>query len=136
MRVRALGIGAIVVAWAALSACGGDEGPNEKRFDGDSADVAAVVDRLQDYAREGDSSKVCSDLMTPQLAAYIARSYDTTCARRVGEQLGSNGTTITVRRLEVEGPLASATVVERNRNVTGLAFVKRDGKWRISRIRG
>jgi hypothetical protein len=136
MWLRAIGIGAVALACGVVGACGGDEGPNEKRFDGDSADVAAVVDRVQTYAREGDSSKICSDLMTPQLAAYIARSFDTTCARRVDEQLGSKGTTITVRRLQVQGPLASATVVEANRNVTGLAFVKRDGKWRISRIRG
>lgn len=120
----------------ALGACGGDEGANEKRFDGDSEEVAAVVDRLQDYARESDGSKICSDLMTPQLAGFIARTFDTTCARRVADQLGAEGTTITVRRLQVQGPLASATVVEANRNVTGLAFVKRDGEWRISRIRG
>ena len=131
-----MAFGALALACTALGACGGDEGPNEKRFDGDSADVAAVVDRLQDYARESDGSKICSDLMTPQLAQFVASSYDTTCAERVAAQLGGNGTTITVRRLQVEGPLASATVVEGNRNVTGLAFVKREGKWRISRIRG
>jgi hypothetical protein len=54
----------------------------------------------------------------------------------VSSQLGGERTTITVRRLAVEGPLASATVVERRGDVTGMAFVKRDGKWRISRIRG
>jgi hypothetical protein len=136
MWIRAVAIGALALACAALGACGDDEGPNEKRFDGDSADVAAVVDRLQDYAREGEGSKICSELMTPQLARFIASSYDKGCAERVASQLAGDGTTITVRRLQVQGPLASATVVEANRNVTGLAFVKSDGKWRISRIRG
>jgi hypothetical protein len=135
MRLRAFGFGTLVVVCAALGACGGDKGANEKRFDGDSADVAAVVDRLQTYARDGDGSKICSDLMTPQLSRFIAASFNTSCAKRVADQLGDK-TTITVRRLQVDGPLASATVVEANRTFTGMAFVKRDGKWRISRIRG
>jgi hypothetical protein len=134
MRIRA--IGAFALACVALGACGGDKGANEKRFDGDSADVAAVVDQLQTYAREGDGAKICADLMTPQLARFIESSFSTSCAKRVSDQLGDKGTTITVRRLRVDGPLASATVVEQNRNVTGMAFIKRDGEWRISRIRG
>lgn len=120
----------------ALAACGGDDGANEKRFDGESKEVAAVVDRLQDYARDSDGSKICSDLMTEQLARYIETSFDSPCEERVSEQLGAKGTTITVRRLRVDGPLASASVNEENGNVTGMAFVKRDGEWRISRIRG
>lgn len=134
--MRLIGLGTLVLICAALGACGGDQGANEKRFDGDSADVAAVVDQLQSYARAGDGSKICSDLLTPQLSQFIASSFKTSCAKRVAVQLGSKGTTITVRRLSVNGPLASATVAEANRNVTGMAFVKRDGKWRISRIRG
>jgi hypothetical protein len=132
MRLRLIALGALVL----VSACGGAEGDNEKRFDGDSADVAAVVDQLQSYARDGDGAKICSDLMTPQLSRFIADSFGTSCAKRVTTQLGGDSATITVRRLQVQGPLASATVVEGNRNVTGLAFVKRDGEWRISRIRG
>jgi hypothetical protein len=135
MRLRAIGFGTLVLVGAALGACGGDKGANEERFDGDSADVAAVVDRLQTYAREGDGSKICSELMTPQLSQFIAASFNSSCAKRVADQLGAK-TTISVRRLRVDGPLASATVVEANRNVTGMAFIKRDGKWRISRIRG
>ena len=135
MRLRTIGFGTLVLVCAALGACGGGNGANEKRFDGDSADVAAVVDRLQTYAREGDGSKICSDLLTPQLSQFIATSFNSSCAKRVADQLGAK-TTITVRRLRVDGPLASATVVEANRNVTGMAFIKRDGEWRISRIRG
>jgi hypothetical protein len=136
MRLRAIGFGVLVLLCAALGACGGDKGANEKRFDGDSADVAAVVDRLQSYAREGDGSKICSELLTARLSQFIASSFKASCAQRVTDQLGSKGATITVRRLSVDGPIASATVVEANRNVTGMAFVKSDGEWRISRIRG
>jgi hypothetical protein len=121
---------------AVATGCGGDDGPNAKRFDGDSADVAAVVDQLQEYARLDDGLKICSELLTPQLERYIEDSFDTSCEDRVNEQLGDAETTITVRKLQVNGPLASATVSEHNGNVTGMAFVKRDGEWRISRIRG
>ena len=74
--------------------------------------------------------------MTPQLAQFVASSFDTSCEKRVSQQLGDDATRITIRRLRVDGPLASATVTEQNRNVTGMAFVKRDGEWRISRISG
>jgi hypothetical protein len=135
LAMRLKGIGVVMVL-ALIAGCGGDEGPNEKRFDGESKDVAAVVDRLQEYARLDDGPKICAELLTPQLEKYIAASFDTSCEDRVNEQLGDADTTITVRRVNVEGPLASATVRENNGSVTGMAFVKRDGEWRISRIRG
>jgi hypothetical protein len=127
---------ALLLLPALAAGCGGDEGPNEERFDGESADVAAVVDQLQEYARLDDGPKICAELLTPQLESHIERSFDTDCEERVNEQLGDAETTITVRRLRVDGPLASATVSENNGAVTGMAFIKRDGEWRISRIRG
>ena len=135
MRLKRTGV-ALLLASIGMAGCGGDDGANEKRFDGDPKEVAAVVDRLQEYAREGDGPKICSELMTPQLARFIAASFETSCETRVEEQLGDDATTITIRRLRVDGPLASATVTEESDNVTGMAFVKLDGEWRISRIRG
>jgi hypothetical protein len=126
----------LLLAAIGIAGCGGDDGSNEKRFDGESKEVAAVVDRLQEYARDSDGSKICSELMTPRLGRFIAESFDTTCEARVNEQLGDEEATITIRRLRVDGPLASATVAEESDEVTGMAFVKRDGEWRISRIRG
>jgi hypothetical protein len=134
--MRKTTVSLLAVCVAAAGCGGGDEGSNEKRFDGESKHVAAVIDRLQDYARDSDGPKICSELLTPELSRYIARSFDTSCQHRVNEQLGDEATTITVRRLRVEGPLASATVAESNSNVTGISFVKRDGHWRISRISG
>jgi hypothetical protein len=136
MRTKTMLVALLASSMAAAGCGGGGEGPNEKRFDGESAHVAAVVDRLQDYARDSDGPTICSELLTPQLSRYIASSFGTSCPKRVTAQLGDQATTITVRRLRVEGPLASATVTEANRNVTGIAFVKRDGQWRISRISG
>jgi hypothetical protein len=132
--MRKATVASLAVCVAAAGCGGGGEGQNEQRFDGESKHVAAVIDRLQDYARDSDGPKICSELLTPQLSRYIARSFDTSCQQRVNAQLGDEATTITVRRVRVEGPLASATVTESNSNVTGIAFVKRDGHWRISRI--
>jgi hypothetical protein len=136
MLAKRTGVALLLVP-AILAGCGGgDEGPNEKRFDGDSADVASVVDELQRYARLDDGAKICEELPTPQLESNIERSFDVACEERVNEQLGDADTTITVRRLRVDGPLASATVSENDGKLTGMAFVKRDEEWRISRIRG
>jgi hypothetical protein len=136
MGIKTAGVVVLLACTVTAGCGGGDDGPNAKRFDGDSKEVAAVVDRLQEYARDSDGPKICSDLMTPQLARFVASSFDSSCEKRVNEQLGDDATTITIRRLRVDGPLASATVTEQNRNVTGMAFVKRDGDWRISRISG
>jgi hypothetical protein len=124
----------LLVVLLAFAGCGGG-GANEKRFSGDSKDVAAVVDRLQDSARQGDSGVICDELLTKELTAFISKSYGKACSARVAEQL-TKQTTITVDRLQVQGPLASATVKEQNGHITGLAFIKRDGEWRISRIQG
>ena len=66
--MRKITVALLAVCVAAAGCGGGDEGPNEKRFDGESAHVAAVVDRLQDYARDSDGPRICSELLTPQLA--------------------------------------------------------------------
>src|SRR4051794_15796783 len=65
---------ALALAGLAMAGCGGD-GPNAKRFSGESKDVAAVVDRVQEYAHDGDAAKICDDLLTPQLARFIAKSF-------------------------------------------------------------
>jgi hypothetical protein len=112
-----------------LAGCGGDEGPNEKRFDGDAADVATVVDKLQAYARLDDGAKICEELL-------VESSSGNGCEERVNDRFGDADTTLTVRRVRVDGARASATVARDNGTVIRLAFVERDGEWRIGSIRG
>jgi hypothetical protein len=118
-----------IAALALLAGCGGDEGPNEQRFDGDAADVATVVDKLQSYARLDDGAKICEELL-------VADSSDDGCEERVNDRLGDADTTLTVRRLRVDGQRASASVTDGRGKVIAVTFVESDGDWRISRMRG
>jgi hypothetical protein len=127
---------ALLLVPALLAGCGGDEGPNEQRFDGEASDIAAVVDELQRYARLSDGASICEELLTPQLESEIEGSSELACPERVNEQLGDADTTITVRRVRVDGTHAFATVTETNRKVTTMEFAKRDEEWRIDGMRG
>jgi hypothetical protein len=133
MRFKRHGLALLLIP-AIVAGCGGDEGPNEQRFDGDAQDVAAVVDELQRYARLNDGASICAELLTPQLESDIERSSELACPERVNEQLGDADTTITVRRLRVDGPRAFATVNETDRKLGAIEFVQRDEEWRINRI--
>jgi hypothetical protein len=112
-----------------VGGCGGDEGPNEQRFDGDAANVATVVDKLQSYARLDDGAKICEELL-------VEDSSGDGCEERVNDRLGDADTTLTVRRLRVDGRRASATVTDGRGKVIAMAFVESDGDWRISGMRG
>jgi hypothetical protein len=133
MRLERHHLAMLLVA-ALLAGCGGDDGPNEQRFDGDAQDVAAVVDELQRYARLNDGASICEELLTPQLESQVERASELACPERINEQLGDADTTITVRRVSVDGPHAMATLTKSK--LTAMEFVKRDGEWRINRLRG
>ena len=61
MTLARLGAVVLLVAFVAVGAfvfaTRGADGANAKRFDGESKDVAAVVDRLQEYARDSDGPR-------------------------------------------------------------------------------
>ena len=51
----------LALAGAALLGCGSDDSP---KFEGEKADVAAVIDNLGKSARAGDGAAICNDLFT------------------------------------------------------------------------
>ena len=91
--------------------------------------MATVVDKLQSYARLDDGAKICEELL-------VEDSSDDGCEQRVNDRLGDADTTLTVRRLRVDGRRASASVSDGRGKVIAMAFVESDGDWRISRLRG
>jgi hypothetical protein len=134
MRTRALAVAGLAVL--AVTGCGGSspDGANAKRFSGERRDVARVVDALQSAARSGDAHKICSELLTGNLAAEIGARVGTSCEAQVKRQLVSDGETLAVQRLLVRGTVAVATVREQNRNISQLVFRRQGGDWRLSGI--
>ena len=134
MRTRTLA--ATGLAALAVTGCGGgsSDGSNAKRFSGDQREVARVVDALQSAARSGDAHKICSKLLTGNLAGEIGARGGTSCEAQVKRQLVSDGETLAVRRLVVRGTVAVATVREQNRKLSQLVFHRQGGGWRVSGI--
>ena len=131
-----LGLGAVTGCLVLVGACGGeDDGPNAKRFDGKSKDVAAVIDDLQSAARSGEPERVCDDVFAPQLRATIERETGKSCAQRVRQQIMAKDATFKAGRVKVDGDdSAVVSVTDGNGNRSVLYLSKSDDDWRIVQI--
>jgi hypothetical protein len=134
MTIRFPFIAAVACA-AALGACGGgDDDTNESRFEGEEAEVAAVIDRLTTAAREEDAKTICEDLITENLQISIRRAAGTSCAAEVGENIFAEDAEFRAEDIAVTEDTATAEVVDQHEQRSNLLF-ERDGEsWRIARI--
>ena len=128
---------AIAAAAALAVGCGGDDdGRNAQRYDGEQREVARVVDELEQASREGDSTRICDELFTEELARLIAARNRRGCEARVGEQQLDEQARIDVNEIKVEGDQARVGVRERDGDRVILTL-RRDGdSWRILSIVG
>jgi hypothetical protein len=122
----------------ALAGCGGGDEPdpknNAERFEGDERQVAELVDRLGEAAREGDTATICDDFLTAELQARIGEASGTSCAQELEENIVSGETTFAVESIEVESDDATAVVVDHEDRKSRLFLVRDQGDWRITRI--
>ena len=130
-----LGLGAATGCLLLAGACGGDNGPNAKRFDGDKKDVAAVIDDLQSAARDGKPGDICKKLFTAQLRTTIERETKTSCSARIKQQVVTDDAKFkaTKVRLDTEDS-AIVNVVDGNGNKSVLYLTRDDDNWRIGQI--
>ena len=131
MRV-AVGLAAACVA--AMSACGGEDGANAKRYEGDQKEVAAAIDDLQSAAREGDGEKICDDLFGKKLRADIAQQTGESCEARVKEQFAAKETTLTVKQVRMRGEKSAVVNVTDQEGSTSVLYLEDDDGWRLVRI--
>ena len=141
MRFRFSAIGVLLAALAValpLAGCGGgggdNEGKNAKNFSGEQKQVAQVIDDLVAASRDGDATKICTEIFTPSLAKVVGARSKTTCKAAVQKQLVNPKEDITITALTVKTPNGLATVREQNGNATRLTLLKESGKWRINGI--
>jgi hypothetical protein len=123
-------------ALAAPGCGGGDEGPNEKRFDGEKAKVAAVVDDLQAASRKADAAEICETIFSNQLADQVTEETGTTCSARVKEQIVADDATFRVDAIDLRGEtnaIARVSDQSQRRSVLYLAR-KGDSGWEITDI--
>ena len=130
-----LGLGAATGCLLLAGACGGEDGPNAKRFDGESKDVAAVIDDLQAASREGDPERICDEVFAPSLSKAIRTETGTSCPKRVRALLVSKDATFKVEGVRMDGKKkAIANVSDKAGARSVLYMSETDDGWRIARI--
>jgi hypothetical protein len=130
-----LGLAAATGCLLLAGACGGDDGPNAKRFDGENKDVAAVIDDLQSASRENEPERICKEVFAPALAKAIARETSSSCPKRVGELLVSEDATFKAGGVRMDGTeKAVVNVTDKAGNKSILYMAKTDDGWRIASI--
>ena len=67
----AIAVVAVVVLLAVGVIGGDDEGSNASRFSGEQADVATVIDQVQDALDSNDGRRLCNDLLSPSFEASV-----------------------------------------------------------------
>ena len=132
---RTLGLGTLAGCLLLAGACGGDDGPNAKRFEGDKKDVAAVIDDLQSFARDGKADEICEEVFTAQLRATIKRETKTACSARVEKQIVNDKATFKLDKVRIDSKdTAVANVTDGSGTKSVLYLAKDDDKWRIGQI--
>ncbi len=130
---------ALLLAAAALQGCGGSDDTDAQRdgaVGGDQREVLETIDALQGASRRGDSRMICTEIFTPELARSIENASGRTCATEVRGRLFRPGQSISVgRSIDVRGNTATAIIREQTGDVSTLHMLKRDGRWRINRVR-
>jgi hypothetical protein len=121
----------LALAGAALLGCGSDDSP---KFEGEKADVAAVIDNLGEAARDGDGAAICNDLFTSNLRISVARASRQSCASEVTEKIVSKDTKFEIEDVSVVGARATARVKDQKDRTSALLLEKSGDEWRIARI--
>jgi hypothetical protein len=138
VQVQVRIVTAHIVAVLAVGCGSGDNGgdaagPNEAKFDGDNAEVAAVVDRLTEASRDGEPGVVCGELFTEELAERTGRVAGS-CEAEVQQELVGDSAQFEVEDVRIEGDGAVAKVIEADGDESLLRFEIDGGEWRIARI--
>jgi len=128
---------AIAAAGLLAAGCGGDDDEgdgNAARFEGPKAEVAAVVDRLGEAAREGDTKTICEEIVTRDLQTSVREASGKSCAAEFEANVVSDDTRYEINAIEVDGDEAVARVTDQEGRRSRLFFGRESDSWRISRI--
>jgi hypothetical protein len=101
----------------------------------DQRSIIGTVEALQTASRSGDGQGVCVDIFTVRLVRSIEAAANRACAKEIEHTLVSPDAEVSISRdIHVAGARATATILERNGNLSELFLVKQDGRWRIDRV--
>jgi hypothetical protein len=139
-NVAGLAAGAAVAAAMVFGGCGGGDTGNEptaaEKIAVDQTAVRQVLSDLQTASRDGDGTRICTQIFTPKLANSVTTSAKSgSCAKEVKAKLFSTKADIAVQNVDVTDPAnATATVKEAIGNTSTVFLVKQSGRWRIRSV--
>jgi predicted lipid-binding transport protein (Tim44 family) len=122
----------------ALGACGQAAKDSAGGFQGEQKNVAQTVEDLQSFARKGDASKICSELLAPDLVAKIKASSHETCDKALKDTIAdADAFELQVQKVTVNSDKATAVVRSQGGNkdrTDTLELVRDRGAWKIATL--
>lgn len=130
----------IVIAATALSGCTASTEDSATEFKGTQAEVAKVIEDLQDAGQRRDENKICEQLIAAELRDRIKAAGAVDCQSAMEDVLGDADTfELEVKKVTVEGTTATVDVLSDGRTkdrTDTLRLVKQRGAWRIAALGG
>jgi Putative lumazine-binding len=120
---------------ATLAGCGTVATKSATTFTGEAASVQDAVNTFQSAAQSRDTSKLCTQILAPTLAAKLKNSGGG-CKHVIGDQLNVvDNYDLTIESITVKGSSAQARVKSQSNGKTHfdtLLLTKVGASWRIS----
>ena len=132
--VRIRYFGALLGIVFAIGCGGDDEETNADRYEGEEAEVAALVDEFAEAGRDGDGEKVCEEIFDEALAKNVEREAKQSCASEVEDNLPEGEYELEVSSVDVSDNTATVAVTDQDDNKSVLHVVKADSDWRVLRV--
>jgi hypothetical protein len=120
----------------ALSGCGAaPPRDSAKEFSGEKRAVAAAVENVEKAARDNDTKRLCTTLLTPRLQAAV-KAAGTDCVTAVRDSFkDASSKELTVDEVSISGNTATAKVISgtgSNKKTDTLKLEKTGAAWRIA----
>jgi hypothetical protein len=129
---------ALCLVALALTGCG-SAAPRDSagEFSGEKRAVAAAVEAVEKAARENDTKRLCTQLLTDQLVAAVKRA-GTDCVTAVRDSFkDASSKELTVDDVSIRGDTATAKVTSgtgSDEKTDTLQLLKTGADWRISAL--
>ena len=110
-----------------------DEGSNAERFSGEQAEVATVIDQVQDALDANDGERLCNDLLSPSFEASVTAA-EGSCESFVSQLMpGGAQPELDVKDITIDRAIATVRLTE-DQTPQVWQLERSGGSWRVDAI--